>query len=604
MGERSWVGSERISRAIGGWWYTEGLTVHAMLDRLKRHLPALPYPHFMAFAPLDCWARMLFRNGTIGRIVPRYWLRLAGVLCTSAIGTVLTLPERLVLAVVGRVGGGRSWRARSGGGGLPEVLVVLGYYRSGTTHLHYVLSCDPSSVTPRWHQALAPQGWALSWTLLRYVLVPFLSSRRPQDDVAYGPEYPAEDDFAVCNSSAMCAMPGRMVLPGEWAYYKRLHGFEGATEKELAAFARAQMAFTRRIAMLNPGKRLLLKTPSHTARVSELVRIYGEHGVVVKFVHISREAGAVVKSNVAMHQRFEPFLLQPHPGEEEIRRRVVEEYDQTERAFVAQASALGPGRVAQMRYQDLIADPMGEIARVYAELSIPLSPEARARMSAYLESVKAYRTAGERERAREGADSGGRSRTTLDAREQAALAWMAEQFGHTRGAGAPKPEARAEEGTRQSSVERVGEAHEGGERMAQGRVGKGEGLSGFGVAAQVGMWCIALWLVAAHATGDRMDWLIWPTGVAVGLSALKVARKGSVRLGAWCACVTVLVVLVAAFPATWLADYPDVEPVPWEHVWLSTRRGVSATNNVVWMVLGVLSAYRFGSREHVRPPGM
>lgn len=101
-----------------------------------------------------------------------------------------------------------------------------------------------------------------------------------------------------------------------------------------------------------------------------------------------------------------------------------------------------------------------------------------------------------------------------------------------------------------------------------------------------------------------MDWLIWPTGVAVGLSALKAARKGSVKLGAWCAIVTALVMLVAAFPATWLADYPDRDPVPWEHVWLSTRRGVGATNNIVWIVLGVLSAYRFGSREHVRPPGM
>lgn len=539
----------------------------------------------MGFAPLDCWARLLLGNGAIARISPRYWLRIAGGLFTSSLGTMLTLPERLVLGLVG------GNRAKRSSGAEPHVLVILGYYRSGTTHLHYVLSCDPGMVTPRWYQALAPQGFLLSWTVLRYLLVPFLSSTRPQDDVAYGPEYPAEDDFAVCNINCACAMPGRMVLPGEWAYYKRFHGLDGLTSGERARFDRAQRAFTWRLGMLNPLKRLLLKTPSHTARVRALVELYGER---VKFVHISREAGAVVKSNVAMHRRFEPFLLQEHPGDEEITRRVVEEYDASERAFVRDAAELGAGRLSRVRYQDLIADPMGEIERVYRELGIELTDDARGRMLEYLRTVKAYRTASERaakdagesENRKEKSVSTGGTPVPLGPEAEGALAWMHDAFGHDRSA-IPKVD-----------VDSVA----GGVSSVRAETLKGSSAAGTSLIAA--LWALAAWLVITYATGNRLDWLVWPTGAVIGLTALRSAGRGTMKLGLWCAVLTVLVVVVSAYPATWIADYRDRNPVPWYHVWLSTRRGVLAMNNWAWMILGVMTAYRFGSRAHVRPPGM
>src|SRR4051812_11139807 len=100
----------------------------------QRRFPvALPSPHFMAFAPLDAWVRLLARHGA----APRYWLRIAFGLFTSCIGTVLTLPERVVLAPVLRARAARNGARLEHG---PGVVVILGYFRSGTTHLHYLMS--------------------------------------------------------------------------------------------------------------------------------------------------------------------------------------------------------------------------------------------------------------------------------------------------------------------------------------------------------------------------------------------------------------------------------------------------------------------------------
>src|SRR5574342_1039026 len=82
-------------------------------------LPLLPYPHFMALAPLDVWARLLFCPGA--SIPIRYWPRLFFALATSAMVTVVTLLERLLLGL---------WLLRKAETWLPTSapIFILGYY--------------------------------------------------------------------------------------------------------------------------------------------------------------------------------------------------------------------------------------------------------------------------------------------------------------------------------------------------------------------------------------------------------------------------------------------------------------------------------------------
>lgn len=527
----------------------------------RRPLIALPSAHYMAFAPLDCWARVLVRGGAF--ISPRYWPRLAWCLFTSALATAVTLPERVLLAPILAVS------RRRAVGHAPGAVFVLGYYRSGTTHLHYLLSCDPRFVTPRWYQALAPAGFVLSWQLLRWVMTPFVSSKRPQDDVAIGPEWPAEDDFAVNNWTGACTMPGRMLLPRSWARFAPFNDVAGAPEHDRRLFAATLAGFARKLAMVSRGRALLFKTPAHTARVGELARLFGPGA---KFVHLSRDAGDVLRSNVSMHARYTPYFLQDHPGDAVIRERIIAEYDATERAFLRDAAGLPPGALSRVRYQDLIADPMGQIRRVYAELGLELSPRAAERMGAYLRSVSDYRVAGEKSR----------ERTPTDG-TPARLAWMREAFGHDRPAAA-RVDPPAAAGTA-----RIGGA-----------------WAGALAACVAAVLCAGLWLALAAATRDRSDILIWPVGVAVGIAALRAAGVGSWRLGLFAALLVLLTYLGVAFPATYLScnDYWKRYGYPWSDVWDSTRDGVLATNNVFWAVLGIGTAYRFASRRHVRPPGM
>jgi hypothetical protein len=555
---------------------------------LLRFIPAFPSFSFMAFAPLDAWARLLSADRAWRKIPARYWPRVFVGLTTSTLGTVFTLPERLILAP----SLANMWRRRKQAGGLrsdaegPPIVFVLGYYRSGTTHLHYLLSCDPQLSTPKWYQMLAPQGSYVSWTLLRFFLVPFLSSKRPQDDVAYGPEYPAEDDFGLCNWGAIGTMPGRMILPGCWEHYKRYHTLEGLSDSEREEFRDVQTGLTWKLGRLAGKRGLLLKSPAHTARVRELVHLYGSRA---KFIHLHREPVSVLRSNVAMHRRFEPFLLQGHPGDEVIRARIIDEYGHTERAFLRDADELlcdRPGSLARVRYEDLIADPVGEIHRAYSTLGLQMTPVFATRLVSYLHSVESYRAASHK-----GAGEGdGRDRIE----PAPELKWMNDAFGHDRPA-IPKRFA-AERARELVSGSQIEELTTPPAKLLRPTI----------IGAVVALLFACAWIALASTGTNRNDWMVWFLGIAVGIAMLKAAGRGSVRLG-WIAGSIVLIVFVLrAMPATYVSEprYHHPSPDRWTHVYRSTRDGVLTLNNMFWLGLGVMTAVRFASREHVRPPGL
>ncbi len=512
----------------------------------------------MALASLDVWLRLLVSRRAPAQVA--YLPRLAANLFTSYFGTCATLPERLLLApILFFKFRSRTPRVEHA----PGTVVVLGYFRSGTTHLQYLLSCDRRFKTPIWAQSIMPHGWLVSWTLARFALTPFITNSRPQDDVALGPDWPAEDDFGVSNMSLCSAMPGRFLLPKQYAHYSRFHGLEGLSDRELARWRRSQASLLWKITRLRPRRVLLLKSPSHTARVAELREMLGEN---VKFIHITREPGDVVRSNVSMYERLSIYHLQDAPPASESREEITREYLRTEEKFLEESADLPADRLCRVRYQDLIADPEGTVRAIYAQLGMPLTDEAIESMRSYLYRVRAYRTASQKAPRQAAAE-------LADPR----LEELATRFDHHRPASArvvpadPKDIGTSERRQRAAWV----------------------------VAPATALALSAAWMTCAWLIGNRLDNIIWPVGAVIGWAAIKTAGIGSRRLGILCAVLTVLVMVGVSGPNTILA-------YGWRgrDFWLNLRQSFDDLTTWMYLSFGIITAYRFASRTQVKPPGL
>jgi omega-hydroxy-beta-dihydromenaquinone-9 sulfotransferase len=502
---------------------------------------ACPYVHFMAFAPLDVWFRLLFRPRV--HIPPRFWLRLAFALVLSTIITVLTLPERLLAALY--------LRLSRCGKPLPGPVIVLGYYRSGTTLLQYLLSCDRNLYAPHWGQAFAPQGWCLTWWLLRWFILPFFPRNRPQDNVAFGPLVPAEDDFALNNWGPASPLAGRLVVPQQHRFYDRFHDLKSLTLPERRRWGGRQLDFLRKLAVLAAGRRVLLKTPAHTARIPALLDLF-QHTTGAKFIYISRHPHKVFPSNLAMlRQLMDLCALQLPLNEEELEQYVLDEYLSTEEAYNRTRSLVPAGDLAEVRLQNLQADPLGTLRRLYEQLGLPFTPEFEQRVLVYLHANRNYQPnvhtpPTERQKERMGE----------------VLRPLVERGGHDDPipASVPLPDLPR-------SIRR---------RRWLGGLTLGMAAS---VHAFVLLWLLASWL-GIHSLG-----FAWPAAVVIGVASLHgSSRQGSGALGAYALLLTAATVVAALLlaPRFWLAFQ--------EQLLIALPLGV------FWWCLSLASAYRIGSQ--------
>jgi hypothetical protein len=76
---------------------------------------------------------------------------------------------------------------------------------------------------------------------------------------------------------------------------------------------------------------------------------------------------------------------------ERIPGRVLRQYRLMYDAYFADKPLIPPGRLHEVRFEDLERDPLGEIERTYAKLSLPDFAAVRPVLAAYVASLRGYR---------------------------------------------------------------------------------------------------------------------------------------------------------------------------------------------------------------------
>lgn len=434
----------------------------------------------MALATPDAWLRLLTGGWRWGGVV-----RFGGVMISLAAAlfvNVVQLPERLLIAPILHL----RFRRETVLDHPPGVVAILGYYRSGTTHLHNLLSCDRQFVTPRWAQALMPQGFWTGWRIISWVLIPLLGNTRPQDAVGFGPSWPAEDDFAMCNWGLASSLPGRLIVPSRFAAYSRWQYMDELTDRQRHRWRKLMCAFCWKVTRLRSRRALLLKSPSHTSRVAELRRLFNDR---VRFVVIERDRDEVIASHVAMSKRLGLFSLERIDDEDALREMIATDHDRSMAAMREQLADVPATRVCTIAFNDLRADTIGQIQAAYEHLDLGWNDSVRQRLSRYLDSEGEYTPR------------------------------------HAKGVTSDRP---------------IGHAAPAPTHVARR-------LAGLGAAVLAGAAGLALWMWLAHLGGSRFDPMAWPVGFAIGLGAVHAAGRGDRWLGAAASAVFVAMMLAATY---------------------------------------------------------
>jgi hypothetical protein len=262
---------------------------------------------------------------------------------------------------------------------------IVGHWRSGTTYLHELMVLDERYGYPTTYQCFAPHFFLLTEGLITSFGNFLIPNKRPMDNMESGWNRPQEDEFALCAMGVRTPYV-RMAFPNTASDVATLN-MEGLSDKEMASWKQALLDFMK-VVTYRTGKPLILKSPPHTGRIQTIYELFPD----AKFIHIVRDPYVVFPSTQRLWQRLDDIQGMQRPHFRELDEYIFSAFERMYDGFEKQRPAIPEDRLVEVKYEDLVQNPVEELERIYSHLDLGDFESIRELLTAKVANEKDYKT--------------------------------------------------------------------------------------------------------------------------------------------------------------------------------------------------------------------
>ena len=267
-----------------------------------------------------------------------------------------------------------------------DPIFVIGHWRTGTTLVHELVALDPRHTYPDTYACFAPNHFLVSAWLVRPCMAFLLPDRRPMDNMEAGWDHPQEDEFALCNMGVRSPYL-TLAFPNRSPQNREYLDLEGVSPQALARWKRALVWFLKCLTVRSP-KRIVLKSPPHTCRIKVLLELFPD----ARFIHLVRDPHVVFPSTIHLWKR----LCRAHglqiPKFRYLEEHVFDTLNRMYEAFDRDRALIADSRICEVRYEDLIRDPIEQIRMVYDRLELGEFDKVLPALQEYVDRHTGYQT--------------------------------------------------------------------------------------------------------------------------------------------------------------------------------------------------------------------
>ena len=252
-----------------------------------------------------------------------------------------------------------------------DPVFILGHWRSGTTFVHNVFSCDKHFGYNTTYQTVFPHLMMWGQPFFKKNMSWLMPDKRPTDNMELAVDLPQEEEFALANMMPYTYYNFWFLPKHQQEYADKYLLFEDISEAELKVF---EETFTRliKISLWNThGTQFLSKNPPHTGRVKELVTVF--------------ESTRSFFTNT-----IQPLKLQDITPAE-LEQNILSVYAKLYHKYEADKASIPAGNLIEVKFEDFEADAMGMTEHIYDALSIPGFADARTAIEQYVGGKKGYK---------------------------------------------------------------------------------------------------------------------------------------------------------------------------------------------------------------------
>lgn len=269
---------------------------------------------------------------------------------------------------------------------LPPVFII-GHWRSGTTHLHNLLSQDPQFAPVTYIHCAAAGIFLSQEKYARRRIGEKLPRVRPMDEMSLSLDSPAEEELALARISDTSFYHCFFFPRHLREIFRQSVLLEGLPPDRMQRWERKYTWFLKKVSLASAGRPLLLKNPANTGRVRQLLRLFPD----ARFIHIYRNPYTVYPSTRNLYARLLTLWSLHRYDLAEVDAAILDFYREMMPRYFDDAKAVPPGQLSEVRFEDLDTNPLPTLERIYSELHLPGFADARPRVEAYLATQTNYR---------------------------------------------------------------------------------------------------------------------------------------------------------------------------------------------------------------------
>ena len=243
-----------------------------------------------------------------------------------------------------------------------DPIFVIGHWRSGTTLLHELLVLDERHTYSNTFDCFCPNHFLLTAPVFRPLVRGLLPKQRPMDNMAAGWDCPQEDEFALCNMGLRSPYL-TIAFPNHPPQNQEFFELAEVSPRQRARWQRGLMWFLKCLTVRTP-RRIVLKSPPHTFRIKVLLEMFPK----ARFIHIVRNPLVIFPSTINLWKRLYRNDGLQVPTYEGLDEHVFETFTRMYEVFERDRGLIPAGQFCEVRYEDLVAQPIQQMQRVYERI--------------------------------------------------------------------------------------------------------------------------------------------------------------------------------------------------------------------------------------------
>ncbi|QKT09577.1 sulfotransferase family protein [Rhodococcus sp. W8901] len=249
---------------------------------------------------------------------------------------------------------------------------VCGLTRTGSTALHRLLGADPAHQGVEMWLAESPQprpdreNWSQNEDFLRSDA--FYRARQANEAALMKVHFMGAEEVEECWRLLQQTM---LSISFECVAYVPSYSTWLAGQDWTETYARHKKNL-QLIGLRDPGRRWVLKSPSHVFAIDEIMRVYPDALIVRTF----RDPQTSMASTFSLAEQGKHDMSTAF-DRETIGRTQLDLWARGNAHFNSARARYDPDQFVDVDYKDFVADPIGTVEKIYARFSLPFTDEAR-----------------------------------------------------------------------------------------------------------------------------------------------------------------------------------------------------------------------------------